>query len=232
MRVKEIITQSLANKVSTIILLIFSMIMAVVAEMFAVLIIRNLVDRVFVTSITENPRLALWVTLFVISLFTWFGMNILSKNKAISLGTYVSTSLSKAAHSACLRAELCELKKIDNKEIVRKLTADCSKIGERYIGESWVNFFSHMVFLIGAFITMMAINPALGLITYVTLPVFYMLVKTFGKFVERIGTKATTEITSNQKRLSENFEKISGIKLKNGVLHEEENFKANERYIH
>ena len=46
MRVKEIITQSLANKVSTIILLIFSMIMAVVAEMFAVLIIRNLVDRV------------------------------------------------------------------------------------------------------------------------------------------------------------------------------------------
>jgi ABC-type multidrug transport system fused ATPase/permease subunit len=232
MRVKEIITQSLANKVSTIILLIFSMIMAVVAEMFAVLIIRNLVDRVFVTSITENPRLALWVTLFVISLFTWFGMNILSKNKAISLGTYVSTSLSKAAHSACLRAELCELKKIDNKEIVSKLTADCSKIGERYIGESWVNFFSHMVFLIGAFITMMAINPALGLITYVTLPVFYMLVKTFGKFVERIGTKATTEITSNQKRLSENFEKISGIKLKNGVLHEEENFqKQSERYI-
>ena len=57
MRVKDIITQSLANKVSTIIILIFSMIMAVVAEMFAVLIIRNLVDRVFVTSFTENPRL-------------------------------------------------------------------------------------------------------------------------------------------------------------------------------
>jgi ABC-type multidrug transport system fused ATPase/permease subunit len=80
---------------------------------------------------------------------------------------------------------------------------------------------------------MVAINPALGLITYVTLPVFYMLLKTFGKFIERIEIKATTEITNSNKKLAENFEKVSGIKLKNGILHEEENFqKQNERYIH
>ncbi len=232
MKVKDIITQALANKVSTIIFLVFSMMFTVACEMFAILVIRKLVDNVLVTPFTENPRLAFWVTTFVFTLLTWFGMKALIKNKAVSLGTYVSTELSNAAYSSGMRAELGEFGKIDNKEIVRKLSGDCEKIGEEYIGGSWVKFFNHLIFLIGVFITMMVMNPALGLITYVTLPVFYMILKTFGKFSNRLCQKAKLEIENNRQRVAENFEKINSIKLKNGVLLEEENFQKNsERYI-
>lgn len=232
MRVKEIITQSLANKVTTIILMLLSMIVTVACEVFMVLIIRNMVDDVFVKPISENPGLALRVTLFVLSFLTWFGVKALIKNKAVYLGTYVSTSLSKAVFSAGLRAELSELKKIDNQEIVRKIIVDSSKIGEKYIGEAWVNFFSHLIFLTGVFISMMVLNPVLGLITYVTLPVYYMLDKTFGKFFEKLDEKGKAEIQKNGEKMAEVFEKVPAIKLKNGVLREEENFqKMSERYI-
>ena len=145
MRVKEIITHSLGNKISTIILMIFSMIVTVVLEVFMVLVIRNMVDDVFVKVIDDNPGLALRVTLFVLAFLLWFGIKVLIKNRAALLGSHVSTSLKKAVFSAALRAELAELKKIDKGEIVRKITEDCEN--RKYIGESWVNFFARLIFL-------------------------------------------------------------------------------------
>ena len=227
MRVKEIITHSLGNKISTIILMIFSMIVTVVLEVFMVLVIRNMVDDVFVKVIDDNPGLALRVTLFVLAFLLWFGIKVLIKNRAALLGSHVSTSLKKAVFSAALRAELAELEKIDKGEIVRKITEDCEKIGEKYIGESWVNFFARLIFLVGIFISMMIVNPVLGLITYVTFPVFYMLLKTFGVFSERIEGKGKLEIRKKHEEIAEVLEKVSDIKLKNGVLREEENFRGN-----
>ncbi len=78
MRVKEIITHSLGNKISTIILMIFSMIVTVVLEVFMVLVIRNMVDDVFVKVIDDNPGLALRVTLFVLAFLLWFGIKAVS----------------------------------------------------------------------------------------------------------------------------------------------------------
>lgn len=232
MRVKEIITHSLGNKISTIILMIFSMIVTVVLEVFMVLVIRNMVDDVFVKVIDDNPGLALRVTLFVLAFLLWFGIKVLIKNRAALLGSHVSTSLKKAVFSAALRAELAELEKIDKGEIVRKITEDCEKIGEKYIGESWVNFFARLIFLVGIFISMMIVNPVLGLITYVTFPVFYMLLKTFGVFSERIEGKGKLEIRKKHEEIAEVLEKVSDIKLKNGVLREEENFQRQcDRYV-
>jgi len=232
MRAKEIITQSLGNKISTIILMLLSMIVSVLCQVFMVLVIRNLVDDVFVKPISENPGLALRVTLFCVAFLIWFGAEALIKNKAVALGTHVSTSLKKAAFSSGLRAELGELQKLDNKEIVRKITEDAEKIGEKYIGGSWVNFLNRSIFLLGVFISMMILNPVLGLITYVTLPVFYMLLRTFDNFFKRIEERGALEIRKYNEELSESFEKVSGIKLKNGVVHEEEDFqKKCERYI-
>lgn len=232
MRVKEIITHSLGNKISTIILMIFSMIVTVVLEVFMVLVIRNMVDDVFVKVIDDNPGLALRVTFFVLAFLLWFGIKVLIKNRAALLGSHVSTSLKKAVFSAALRAELAELEKIDKGEIVRKITEDCEKIGEKYIGESWVNFFARLIFLVGIFISMMIVNPVLGLITYVTFPVFYMLLKTFGVFSERIEGKGKLEIRKKHEEIAEVLEKVSDIKLKNGVLREEENFQRQcDRYV-
>ena len=55
MKVKEIITQSLAKKSSAIVGMILAMIVVVVCEIFGILIIRNLVDDVFEKNIAENP---------------------------------------------------------------------------------------------------------------------------------------------------------------------------------
>ncbi|MDD4000560.1 MAG: hypothetical protein PHX62_06685, partial [Bacilli bacterium] len=77
MKVKDIISQSLTSKISTIILMVFSMMLSVACLMFGVLVIRKLVDTVLVTNISEDPHLAYWVTGFVFALLAWFGFRTL-----------------------------------------------------------------------------------------------------------------------------------------------------------
>jgi ABC-type multidrug transport system fused ATPase/permease subunit len=232
MKVKDIISQALANKVSTIVFLVLAIILAVACEMFGILIVRNLVDDVFVKSIEENPGLALRVTAFCLTVLLWFGARVWIKDRSVMLGSYVSTELAGAVHSSVMRAELNELDKLDKEDILQKITVDCRKIGNDYITKTWIRFLQNLIFLVGVFITMIVINPALGLISYVALPVFFMITKTFDKFSEKLLITAEEEIKSSDARILENFTKVKSIKLKNGIRKEEDNFqKINERYI-
>lgn len=232
MKVKDIISQALTNKISTIIFLILAIIIGVVCEMFGILIVRNLVDDVFVKTIEENPGLAYRVTAFCLSALLWFGTRVWIKDRSVMLGSYVSTELASAVHSSVMRGELGELDKLDKEEILKRITVDCRKIGNDYISKTWLRFIQNLIFLLGVFITMMIINPALGLISYVALPVFFMITKTFNNYSEKLLVNIEDEIKNNNTKILENFTKVKSIKLKNGIRREEENFqKINERYI-
>lgn len=232
MRSKEIIFQSLSKKATTIVIIILSSISISLLNIFSTLIVRKLVDNVFTTPFEQGPNLAFWITSYIISLLFWFLLELVNKNKAITLGTYVTTSLSKAAYSASIRAEIGELQKFDRDEIVSKITQDCSKIGNEYIGQTWITFSRDIIFLVSIFVTMMVLNPVLGLITYVALPLFYMLVKSVEAFLNKFEIKTMKTLVDRERFIAEDFEKIRSIKIKNGIIKEEEDFfKYNQMYI-
>jgi len=78
----------------------------------------------------------------------------------------------------------------------------------------------------------MIISPVLGLATYAFLPVFYGVIRFIEKYVKRMEVKAEQAMSEREMTISENFEKIRSIKLKNGIIQEEEEFeKNNDHYI-
>lgn len=234
MKTKEIISQALSKKISLIIYFIGTLIISATLLVFCILVIRTLVDDIFLRSVTEEnpPKLAFWIGSFAISLLLMIGTGVINKNLAISISSNVTTSLSKAAYSTSLRSEINEFEKIDNNEMVSKIINDSSYIGEVYIGKNWYMFLRNSVYLVAFFITMMFIEPILGLITFGSLPVFYMIIRSYDKFFVRINTKAENINTERIRSISEDLEKIRSIKLKNGIEQEEEKIsKLNEKYI-
>ena len=116
-------------------------------------------------------------------------LNLVVKDRSTTIGSYVGTELEKAIYSSGMRAELSEVNRVDKEEIINHLTDDCKRIGNEYIAKTWLGFFKNLFFLIGIFIMMIIINPTLGLITYVALPVFFMATKTFNKYSEKLIQK-------------------------------------------
>ncbi|MCK9471185.1 MAG: ABC transporter ATP-binding protein [Bacilli bacterium] len=232
MKTKDIISQALSKKISLIIYFIGTLIISATLLVFCVLIVRTLVDDIFSTPVDEAPKLAFWIGAFAISLTLMIASGIVNKNLALTISSNVTAALSKAAYSTSLRSEINEFEKVDNNEMVSKIINDSSYIGEVYIGKNWYLFLRNIVYLVAFFISMMIINPVLGLITYGSLPLFYMLIRSYDKFYQRIHAKAEGVNLERSRNISEDLEKIRSIKLRNGIEQEEEKLqKLNEKFI-
>jgi len=230
MQSKAIIFKTLGKNIQTILILFFTIVLVVFLKIFSALIIRNLIDDVLPTADTD--KLLFWVGLFIAVTITYFLIDIFIKNRSLVLGTEVSDSLAKAVYSAAIRAEINELKKIDTDEIVKVISEDCATIGNKYISNNWLLFIQSLLFLIVIFIAMIILNPALGLLTYVTLPLVYMIVKTTDKYINKFDKKAKQRHNKRSEIIQENFDKIRSIKLKNGIVHEEKEFEMiSEKYF-
>lgn len=234
MKTKEIISQAISKKISLIIYFFGTLIITATLYVFCVLIVRTLVDDIFVTPVVDGqgPPLAFWIGSFVVSLLLMIGMGILNKNIALTISSNVTTALSKAAYSASLRSEINEFEKIENNELTNKIINDCNYIGEVYIGNNWYKFFRNLTFLVAFFISMIIINPILGLIAFGALPIYYMLVRSYDKYYAKVKNKTDNSLTQRTRSISEGLEKMRSIKLRNGIEHEEEKMnKLNEKYI-
>ena len=220
MQAKNIIASVLTKKIKMVILIFLAIIVGVMAKVFSALIIRNIIDRV----ILESGPLLFWTTMFFIAVLLSVGLDIYIKNASLAIGTEISNALAKAVYSAAIRAEISELKKIDTDEIVKRIGVDCDVIGNKYIANNWLAFIQMSLFLLTVFISMIVIDPALGLLTFVTLPLVYMIVKTTDKFIGKVNEKAMAAQEERCRMVREDFEKVRSIKLKNGIIREEDEF--------
>lgn len=231
MRTKEIISQALSKKIALIIYFIVTSIISATLLVFCVLIVRTLIDDVYSIP-REDQKLAFWIGSFVVSLLLMIGAGIINKNLAISVSSNVTSSLSKAAYSASIRSEINEFEKIENNEIVNKIIDDSNYIGEVYIGRNWYLFLRNIIYLVAIFISMMIIDPVLGLITYGALPIFYTIVRSYDKYFLRIKNKAEANNTERSRNVSDDLDNVRSIKLRNGIEQEEDKItKLNEKYI-
>lgn len=232
MKIKEIINNSIKKKVSPIVYFFLSIIIVVTLQVFLILIIRELVDNIFVKNISDQPKLAFWISSFIISLLAMFGFDTWNKNLANTISSNVSTSISKSVYSSVLRSEIEELNDFDYEDITTRVIKDSYKIGNQFIGGNWTLFIRGVIQLLGFFISIMIINPILGLITYAALPVFYMIVRNFDKYFTKFQLKLQDRNEKIENKVNEDFDKIQIIKLKNGIIKEEEEFASlSEEYI-
>ena len=220
MQSKNIITKVLGKKIQTAIMLFLAIILGVLAKVFSALIIRNIIDVV----LPESGQLLFWTSMFVVAIILSFVIDIYIKNRSLVIGTEISDALAKAIYSSAIRAEISELNKIDTEEIVKRIEVDCDAIGNKYIGNNWLSFIQSAIFLLTVFVSMLVLDATLGLLTFVTLPLVYMIVKTTDKYIGKARDKAKGAQDERCRMIRENFEKIRSIKLKNGIVREEVEF--------
>lgn len=222
MKTKEIISQALSKNISTIIYFIGTLIITATLQIFCILILRTLVDNIFVTPVEEAPSLAAWIALFVVSNVVMVGIGLINKNLALTISSSVSTNLSKAAYSASIRSEIQEIEKIDKQELVTKILDDSTYIGEVYIGKNLFLFFRNIVYIISFFISMMIISPILGLIAFGAIPIFYTLIRSYDKYFSRVSSRAEISKNERSRSINDDLVNIRSIKLRNGIIQAEE----------
>jgi len=230
MKSKNIIFKTLEKRLHTLILLFSAIIVGAILKIFSPLIVRNIIDNVL--PILSDGSLGLWVSLFAVVIVLSFATEVFIKDRTLYIGTEVSNDLAKAVFSSAIRAESGELKKVKTDDVINVIGEDCTTIGNKYIGRDWLTFIQSSLFLFTVFITMMILDAALGLLTYVTLPLVYMIVKTTEKHIAGVNIKAEEEQKDRCNTIRENIEKIRSIKLKNGVIYEEDIFNVkSERFF-
>lgn len=232
MKTKEIISQALSKNISTIIYFVGTLIVTAILQIFCILILRTLVDSIFVTPVDEAPSLAFWIATFVVSILLMVGVGLLNKNLALTVSSSVSTNLSKAAYSSSIRSEIQEIEKIDNKQLVSKIIDDSNYIGNVYIGKNWFMFFRNVVYIIAFFISMMIVSPILGLISFGAIPVFYTLVRSYDKYFSRVSSRAEINNNERSRTINDALVNIRSIKLRNGITQAEEDMaRLDDKYI-
>lgn len=232
MKTKDIIAQTLSKKIGKIILFIATTIVAAVLQVFLIIIVGHLVDKVFPTPIVNNPRLALWITLFTLSLLAMIGLKLFNRSLAQEISENVSGELTNQLVSASLRSEISEFEKINEGEIYNAITEDTKKISEEYLGKNWQYFIRNSIYIIAFFITSMILNSWLGLITFGLLIVFYTAIKSFEKFYNVLSVKIKVNSRKRNKHIKASLSDVENIKLKNSIAYEEEAIKnLNEKYI-
>jgi ABC-type multidrug transport system fused ATPase/permease subunit len=225
MQARERISQALSGKTADIVMLVLSAIAAAVFRILMVLIIRSLLDSIFALPSSESPDLTIWAGMFAISFVIWFLLEIAVARQSVSLGSYITVSLSTAVYSSIIEAEMSELSKFRDDNLADRILKDCTKIGNTHIAKHWVSFLRDLIFLAVAFAAFMVLSPLSGLIAYAALLVYFMIVKSFSRYTERNILKAETGLQIREQHIRKSMEQIENIKLKNGILREEEEFK-------
>jgi len=232
MKTKEIITHVLSKNISKILYCILTIIISATLQVFSILILRNLIDNTFPNAVTEETRLAFWVTSFIVSTLLMIGFNILSKNLITSISTNLQASLVNAAYTAVIKSEISEFEKFDAKKIAKRIIDDANYISDVYLRKNWYLYVHNIIHMLAYYITMIVISPLLGLISLGCLPIYYMLVRSFDKYYTKANTKATNYYLNRDNKIFDDLENLRSIKLRNGINFEEERMaKMNDGYV-
>lgn len=90
---------------------------------------------------------------------------------------------------------------------IHKIVNSCRKIGEEYISENIFSIVENIIFLFTAFITLLIIKPALGLIAYIGLPFMLMAIKGIDKLLARFTNKNNAIIEKEYEQLESGLKK-------------------------
>ena len=165
MNTKNLIKQAFSNKLRSIIFLVLMVIISSLLLIFSFWIIKVIIDKVIPNK--DFDLLVFWIIMLSLASIVSFILNSVNQNNNIILGNYVTQYLRENLYSTVLRAELFEIEKMTSKEIIRRMNSDASKIGDSYITNNVLNFFSNSISLIFLLIALLISSPLIALVVFV-----------------------------------------------------------------
>lgn len=225
---KDIIFQLISNKLKLVIALFFTILFTIACKIACVISFANIIESLFV--LKNYDALTINITVITISLVFGFAMSITKKKQLANLGAYISTNLIEQSYNSMLCSEMSEIEK--NNIDIDKIVQSSKKIGEEYVSKNVFSVIDNIIYLFAIFITLLVIKPALGLITYVGLPVVLMGVKGIEKLLARFEEKNKVISDASNRKIECSLEKVKDIKLDNSINYEREKLsKISEEYI-
>ncbi len=222
MDTKSLILQVLSNKVKIVISLIFSSIFIVSCEIFAVILLKQIIEIVIIDG--NQSQLPVRMTLFVVALIATFIFSTIKKHQISRLNSFIFSKLANEAYTSILEAEMSELSKSSVKRAMSHIIENCQTVSDKFFKNNLVKFFDRIIYLTAIFIAMMAIKPVLGLIVYASLVFFYISIKAIEKHIIKIDMVEQKRIDDANDIIYESLDNIKDIKLLNGINYEKEKF--------
>ena len=222
MNTKSLILQVLTNKVKVVISLIFSAIFIVCCEIFAAILLKQILEIVIIDG--NQSQLPVRMTLFVIALIAAFVFSMIKKRQVSQLNSFIFSRLANEAYTAVLEAEMSELTKENAETAITNIVDNCRTVSDKFFKNNLVKFFDRILYLVAIFIAMMAIKPVLGLIVYASLVLFYILVKAIEKHIAKVEHTEQKKVEEASDFIRDSLVNIKDIKLLNGINYEKERF--------
>lgn len=214
----------LSTKWRIIVSLVILIALSVTVKVANPLIIRHIIDNIVLAGTIDTPRLVFWTISMGLITILGFVFDTQRIRKTMMFGNELTLLLSKEQYSSLLRSELLDANKIDHETIIKKLTEKANHIGNRYFAKNVIAFIYYSILVLAMQITLFAINPWFGLLTFIALPLFYFITKQIYAMVEKREARSHQLDEDHMKSLRENVKQLKNIKLLNGVVTEEQRY--------
>lgn len=225
MNSKNIIKNIISSRKDLIISLTLMIITSVTIRILNPLLLRHVVNTVVDNTAKSGEIIFYSVLVLTFTILTSI-LEARSVTKSSILGGDISSALSEKAYSSVLRSELLDFNKLDKEATINRIVNNTEEIGTKYFGRNLFPFVRESLIFTGLLITLASIGPWYFLITVVTLPLYYLLVRYIKKLLHKSAENAKKSLQEQNDILQENFEKLKNIKLYNGIKAEEDRYKV------
>lgn len=215
-----------------LIVVLTTMMVGIVAIKVATpLLIRHVFDRIVVPNAfglglaeVNAQQIGLWVMILLLMMIAGFVLQTQRVAKSAMFGNDLTAALNKEMYSTILRSELYEFNKLDINAVSLKLTKTSSEIGNEYFAHNLIGFMYHFTLVLALQITLFIINPWFGLITFISLPLFYFVTKQLDVLMTKRDERNHSLAQEHEKVVQENLRQLKNIKVLNGIAYEESQY--------
>lgn len=206
------IIRMMFGKPKEFVFFVISTIIVALTEIFLIISSKNYIDtlkeRNEIVSITVLTVIVLFINLIIFLTIR----NITKTN--ISLN--IRNKLINNAEVSVLNGNISDLEKEDVKKYINNIIANSNIISD-YIKNNILLLIQKVICFICFSITSVIVQPLLALITFISLPFYYMGLRTVDLALNKLSKKALDLETKNEEKVNYVLDVIKDIKLKDGI---------------
>lgn len=219
MNTKDIIKQYYTEHPKILGSLIFLMFANVALTIGFPILLRYSVDSFSAITTNQDAQSLTVAIVLLCSLGVDFILMILTaifKQKQITLiGSNLTSTLRGNAYNSIVRAEIKDLNDIDSNDNIKAICEDAKIIGNDYHANYTISMIDKLILSLTMLITIFIFSPISGLITLVTIPIFYFIYNLIIKHLAINNQNKKESTLQHQVYLKRDIENIKSVKIKN-----------------
>ncbi|MBE3584433.1 MAG: ABC transporter ATP-binding protein [Limnochordaceae bacterium] len=165
-----------------------------------------------------NTAMLVWLLVgMVVTPVVQAGLNSLQEYGRASIGEAVANELRRKLFIRVIQAPLPDLERVTSGQIIHRITRECGRVGEVFVGQEVVPLFSNMALVLGTFVVMVLLNWQLGFIAMVVFPPSFLLSGYVGRIARDLDSSLIAHLEKGQEYLQELFANIKTVRAFNAV---------------